>query len=106
MQNDVTISQLLELGSLPPRTRSAKFLGKAGLIFLLCVSVLAPSVTLNPNWPQVRTETLLLVVYGVAYGGLLFVGLSKPLRFHAFYVIGALFSISVTFSLIFRTVIL
>jgi O-antigen ligase len=106
MQNDVAIGQFLELGSMPPRTRIAKFLGEAGLIFLLCVSVLAPSVTLNPNWPLVRTETLLLVAYGVVYGVLLFLALAKPLRFHSFYVMGILFSISVAFSLAFGTLVL
>jgi O-antigen ligase len=106
MVTEVLISRLVELGSLPPRTRIAKFLGEAGLILILCVAVLAPALTLNPNWPQVRTETLMLVVYGLVYAEVLFIGLAKPLRFHAFYVIGLLFSVSVGFSLMYGTIIL
>lgn len=106
MFTESPVSQFIELGSLSPRTRIAKFLGEAGLILMLCVAVLAPALTLNPNWPQVRTESLMLVGYGFAYAGLLLLGLAKPLRFHAFYVVGLLFSISVTFSLMYGTVIL
>jgi O-antigen ligase len=97
---------MIELGSLPPRAKIAKFLGQAGIILLLCVSVLAPGVNLNPTWPQIRTETLLLVVYSVVYAWLLLAGLAKPIRFHAFYLIGVLFSLSVTVSLIYGTLIL
>jgi len=101
-----SVSQVIEIGSLPPRTRIAKVLGESALILMLCVSVLAPAVTLDPNWPQVRTETLMLLVYGAAYGGLLLAGFSKPIRFHMFYAIGVLFSISVAFSLAYGTLIL
>jgi hypothetical protein len=106
MFNEATIDQLIELGSLPPRTKMTKVLGEAGLILIFCVAVLAPALTLNPNWPQVRTETMMMVLYAMAYAALHFTGLAKPVRFHAFYIIGALFSLSVGFSLVYGTMIL
>jgi O-antigen ligase len=106
MFSEATVDQLIELGSLPPRAKMAKVLGEAGLILILCVAVLAPALTLNPNWPQVRTETMMIVLYAMAYAALHFTGLAKPVRFHAFYIIGALFSLSVGFSLVYGTMIL
>jgi O-antigen ligase len=99
-------AQIIECGSLPRRTGIAKFLGQAGLILMMCVAVLAPGLTLNPTWPQVRTETLLLILYGAVFGWLVLVGLAKPLRLHAFYAIGVFFTLSVTVSLIYGTLIL
>jgi O-antigen ligase len=106
MINETALDQFIELGSLPPRTRMAQALGEAGLVLILCVAVLAPALTLNANWPQVRTETMLIVVYAIGYAALQFMGLAKPMRFHAFYIIGALFSLSVGFSLSYGTMIL
>lgn len=106
MDNCTFIDQLLETGSFPPRTRIARFLGEASLILILCVSILAPAVTLNANWPQVRTETLLIVLYALAYAVLQLLELAKPPRFHAFYLIGALFSLSVGLSMTYGTVVL
>ena len=106
MFNETAVDQMIELGSLPPRTKMAESLGEAGLILILCVSVLAPALTLNANWPQVRTETVMLIAYAVAYAAMHFMGLAKQVRFHEFYIIGALFSLSVGFSLIYGTMIL
>ena len=106
MYNEAAAYELIQRGTLAPRTRIAKVLGEAGLILILCVGVLAPSVTLNENWPQVRTETMLIVFVAMAYAALLLTGLARPLRFHAFYLFGALFSLCVGFSLIYGTVIL
>jgi O-Antigen ligase len=106
MLNESTADQLLDLGSFPPRTGIAKFMGEAGLILIVCVAILAPAVTLNVNWPQVRTETLMIVLYALAYGVLQLMGFAKPLRFHAFYLIGALFSLSVGFSMMYGTLVL
>jgi O-antigen ligase len=106
MLNQAIADQLIELGSFPPRTRIAKSLGEASLILILGVAILAPAVTLNSNWPQVRTETLMVVLYTFGYGVLRLMGSAKPLRFHAFYLIGALFSLSVAFSMMYGTVVL
>ena len=97
---------MIECGSLPPRSGIAKFMAESGLILILCVSVLAPGLMLSPTWPQVRTETVMLVVYGGLYAWLLLAGLAKPLRFHPFYFIGVLFSLCVTMSLIYGGFIL
>ena len=106
MWNQAVIEQLIELGSFPPRTRIARFLGEAGLILILCVSILAPIVDLGQALPGIRPETLMIVLYAFAYGALQLMGFAKPLRFHAFYLIGALFTISVSFSLLYGTAIL
>src|SRR5208282_1783881 len=103
---DVGVSQMIEWGSVPPRTRVAKLLAEPALILLLCVSILAPNVTLNSALPFVRTETLMLVGYLTLYGWLLLAGLARPFRLNAFLGIGLLFSLSVTISLIFGSAIL
>lgn len=100
------VSQMIEWGTVTPRTQVAKFLSESGLILLLCASILAPNIVLNPTWPYLRTETLMLVGYVALYGWLLLAGLAKPFRLNAFYGIGLLFCVSVTISIIFGTAIL
>ena len=106
MTADTIAGHMLESGSLPPRTRLAKLLGETGLIVILCVGVLAPALTLTPTWPQIRTETVMLLAYAAVYGWLLLAGLAKPVRLHAFYLIGVLFSLSVMISLMYGSLIL
>jgi len=106
MNADTRISQMIDIGSLPPRTGIAKLLGEWGLVLMLCVAVLAPGITLTPTLPQFRAETLMLVAYWALFGWLLLAGFAKPVRFNAFYVIGFLFALSVTVSLIYGTRIL
>jgi O-antigen ligase len=106
MWNEAIFDSSIEAGSFLPRTNMAKALGEAGLIFILCVSILAPGLTLSASLPQIRTETLMIVFYAVAYAALHLLGLTRPLRFHAFYLFAALFSLSVFFSLTYGTAIL
>ncbi|HME13010.1 MAG TPA: O-antigen ligase family protein [Candidatus Acidoferrum sp.] len=106
MSADSQVAEMIEAGSVLPRTWIAKFLGEAGLILLLCVSITAPAIALGPSWPYIRTETVLLVALIAAYGWTMLTGTVKSARFHPFYVIGTLFAISVSASLTYGTIVL
>jgi O-antigen ligase len=106
MWNEAAENLCIELGASWPRTKLAKALGEFGLILILCVSILAPGAYLNPNWPQIRTEALMIVLYAAVYSGLLLMGFAKTMRFHGFYLVGALFSLSVGLSMIYGTAVL
>lgn len=99
-------AEMIECGSLPPRSRFARLLGEAAVIVLLCASVLAPNITLSPSFPFFRTETLLLAGFLVVYTWLLLTGSVKPPRLNAIYSIGLLFSIATAISLIYGATIL
>ena len=97
---------LLQNGSLEPRHPLAKTISRITVCVLLCVSVLAPSVSLYTGTPHVRVETLLLVVCGALYLWLLLAGAARPPRFHPIYVIAGLFSFSAALSLLYGTLAL
>jgi hypothetical protein len=101
-----TICEMIASGTILPRGQLAKFLAESGVILLLCASILAPSLSLNPTWPYIRTETVMLVGYLAVYAWLLLAGLAKPFRLNAFYGVGLLFSVSVSISLVFGGAIL
>lgn len=97
---------MLELGSIAPRTKTAKFLGEAGLILMLCVAIVAPGLNFSAALPQIRTETMLLLAYAIVFATLLLTGLAKPVRFHSFYIVGILFTLTIAISLTYGTLVL
>lgn len=99
-------AEMIECGSLPGRSRFARLMGETAIIVLLCVSVLAPNVTLSPSLPFFRTETLLLAGFLAVYAWLLLTGAVKPPRLNAIYWIGLFFSIATAISLIYGATIL
>ena len=74
MSPKTAILEAIERGSPQARSILAKGVGEAGLIFLLCVSVVAPNVVLSPTLPYFRTETILLFAYVLFYVWFLLAG--------------------------------
>src|SRR5215831_9733220 len=93
------LSRLLQTGSSEPRTRASQYLGEIGIIVLLCACILAPQWEASPTQPKMRRELFVLVGFIIAYGWMLLSGRARKLRQHGFYLIAALFTISVSLSL-------
>src|SRR5215471_21798447 len=106
MSPATAIMEAIERGSPQARSILAKRAGEAGLIFLLCVSVVAPNVVLSPALPYFRTETILLFAVLLIYVWFLLAGFAKPIRLNAIYWIGVLFSLATAISIFYGTSIL
>lgn len=81
-------------------------LSQAGIISLICVSVTAPAIVISQTLPYFKLEALLIPVFLAIYVWLLLVGIARPIRFNAMFVIGVLFFTCNAFSLWYGTRIL
>lgn len=93
-----TTIRLRELA--PPRTRWGLAESSARLyaIALVCLSVLAPPISISPALPYFKAEQLLLPVIFVIYGWFFLAGFARPIRLNGMFLIGAIYTICIILS--------
>lgn len=100
------LARLIETGTSQPRSWLSQFAGEVSVILLVCVSVVSPNLQFSQQLPMVRLDLLLLVLVTGGFAWLLLAGKVGKLELSRFILIGALFSVSVTVSLIHGAAIL
>ncbi len=69
------------------------------MIALVCVSVTAPAIYINPTVPYFKVEALLAPLILVVYLWLLLIGVARRIRLNAMFIIGLLFFLCNAFSI-------
>ena len=90
-------SQLTSI-SLSPEIAVRQFWGAAGVLLLMCVSLLAPGLTLGNSSLTIKGEVLLLPLVIAIYLWLLLAGRVQLIGFSGMFLVGALFCASISLS--------
>jgi len=98
-------SQLTSI-SLSPEIAVRQFWGAAGVLLLMCVSLLAPGLTLGNSSLTIKGEVLLLPLVIAIYLWLLLAGRVQLIGFSGMFLVGALFCASISLSLFYGSVVL
>lgn len=83
-----------------------QFWGAAGVLFLMCVSLLAPGLTLGNSSLTIKGEVLLLPMVIAIYLWLLLAGRVCTISFNGMFIVGALFCACVSLSLFYGSAVL
>ena len=89
----------VSLEDLPRRASLAQTAAQAGIVTLVCASILAPAITLTESLPWVKAEQLLLPVVFLGYGWMLLSGSAQLIRFNRMFIVGAIFTLSIILSI-------
>jgi hypothetical protein len=95
----VTAFPSQDAGGIGLRATLAQFLAQVCVIALICVSITAPAITLSETLPYIRIEQALLPIIFLIYLWLMMTGSASPIRLNGMFVVAALFSCSILFSL-------
>lgn len=98
-------SQLTAI-SLAPGIAARQFWGAAGVLLLMCVSLLAPGLTLGNSSLTIKGEVLLLPVVIAIYLWLLLAGRVCLIGFNGMFIVGALFCACIALSLFYGSAVL
>ena len=92
--------------SLAPAIAARRFWGAAGVLLLMCVSLLAPGLTLGNSSLTIKGEVLLLPAVIAIYFWLLLAGRVHLIGFNGMFLVGGLFCACVSLSLFYGSAVL
>jgi O-antigen ligase len=84
----------------------APLLGQVCVISLVCGSLLLPAIVLREDLPYFKAEVAALPIVLAIYGWLVLSGIARGFRLNGMFLIGSLFSVSVTLSIWYGSTIL
>ena len=81
------------------QTLIRSWLSESCVILLVCLSVTAPAIVISSSLPFVKVEALLVPVIAAFYLWLLLIGVARPIRLNAMFVIALLYFVCNGFSI-------
>lgn len=78
---------------LADRAQLREWVAQAGVIGMICLSIIAPPISISSSLPYFKVEQILIPVVLAAYVWLLLAGVARTIRFNGIFLVGLLYFI-------------